>query len=913
MVRRSLASVLPLFLLIVLPASAQKRAMTWEDMMHFRAIEETRIADDGSVVAFSAVPDRGDSDVIIVPTDGSFEHSIPFARAPQVSSDGRFAAARVEASFAERERAENGSDVPKPGMTLLETNSGSTIEYDEVDRFAFSSDGRWIAFLHSSDADTSAADTTNGSNDWRGAPLTLRHLDSGAEHYVPDVGDFEWASNAARFAFTISGDSTATALRLVDLTSEAPRYQDIHQNPGFEYDNLTWTGEHAGTEHLAFLARMKSGDDEDGDVRADAFLWTAGRLQRVAVDSQLPDGWTLPLDGSLSFSRDGERLFVGTRPRHEDDDDAPADTTDAALFDVDEILDDATVDVWHVADPRILTQQRQVWERERRTTFPIVYHIDSGNAVRVGGLDRRPLSLPDNPHAILAADPTPYLPLMTWEGSFSDIYAIDLRSGEERLIGERMESRPSLSPDGRHAVYYLEGDWHAIDLESGNRRNLTSHIPADFANELHDYPRPAPGYGIGGWVRSEAVLIYDRFDIWQVPLAGGDAVRLTNGRPENREFRIITTDRDQEYFSHGEEILLSMYHDRAKNYGFYRAHIGRAGAERLLEEDARFSFVVKADDAGTILFTRERFDEFPDLWATDMRFTSPRRITNVNPQIDDFRWGTAELIDYHNADGVPMQGVVIKPEDYDSSRTYPVVVYFYRYFSQRLHEFNRPQINHRPAFALYTGDDYIVFLPDIVFEVGRPGFSATKSLVPAVQKLIDVGIADPDRIGLHGHSWSGYQTAFVVTQTDIFRTAIAGAPVSNMTSAYSGIRWGSGLARQFQYEMQQSRIGASMWEARDLYIENSPVFYADRINTPLLIIHGDDDGAVPWYQSIEMYLAMRRLGKEAVFLQYRGEDHHPAAYPNKLDWAVRMKEWFDHYLKDEPAEWIEEGEPYAGP
>ena len=191
--------------------------------------------------------------------------------------------------------------------------------------------------------------------------------------------------------------------------------------------------------------------------------------------------------------------------------------------------------------------------------------------------------------------------------------------------------------------------------------------------------------------------------------------------------------------------------------------------------------------------------------------------------------------------------------------------------------------------------------------------SAVNSLVPGVNKIIEEGIADPDAIGLHGHSWSGYQTAYVVTQTDIFRAAIAGAPVSNMTSAYGGIRWGSGLARQFQYETGQSRLGTSIFDRRYLYIENSPLFYAHEVNTPLLIMHGDVDEAVPWEQSIELYLAMRRAGKDIIFLQYRDEPHHPQKYPNKVDYTIRMKEYFDYHLRGyEPAKWIREGVPYRG-
>jgi dipeptidyl aminopeptidase/acylaminoacyl peptidase len=361
-------------------------------------------------------------------------------------------------------------------------------------------------------------------------------------------------------------------------------------------------------------------------------------------------------------------------------------------------------------------------------------------------------------------------------------------------------------------------------------------------------------------------------------------------------------------------LLLSAYHDLRKNFGFYRARADRPGVERLLEEAKRFAMVATADSTDHVLFTREDYDEFPDLWVSNDDFEDARKVSDANPGLmNTFAWGDAELLEWTSLDGTPLQGVVIKPENYEEGRRYPVLVYYYRFFSQRLHEFNDPSVNHRPSFPVYASDGYVVFLPDVRFEVGRPGLAATKSVVPGVQKLIDVGIADPDAIALHGHSWSGYQTAFIVTQTDIFKTAIAGAPVGNMTSAYSGIRLGSGLARQFQYERTQSRIGGSMWESLDEYIENSPVFFADRIETPMLILHGDVDDAVPWEQSIELFLAMRRLGKESVFLQYRDEPHHPQRYANKLDWATRMKEWVDHYLKGTPAPtWIRDGVPYRG-
>ena len=428
--------------------------------MHFRRASEVQLADNGSVVALSAIPDRGDSEVIVVSTDGRTEFTIPYGRAPQITPDGRFVAMRLDPPFVEAERAEK-KDAPKPGIALLDTSTGDVVEYDEVDLFAFSPDGRWLVWLRASEtdapetdsieADTAETDSTEINADRKGAPMTLRNLADGTEHRVAGVGTFEWASASPRLAFSLTRDSLSTALRVADLSSATPSFIDVHAAPGHEYAQITWTSKHANDERLAFTVRPEL-DDEAGDEPAQAYLWADGVVRHVAIEDQLPEGWTLPLQGSVSFSRDGERLFVGVRPRHEDDD-APADTTEAALYDVDEILREATVDVWHVDDARIKTQERQVRNRERYATFPIVYHIDDGHAVLIGGPDRRPVAIPDNPRTIITTNPTPYLPLITWEGSFADVYAVDIQSGEERLIAERLEARPLLSPDGRFVVY----------------------------------------------------------------------------------------------------------------------------------------------------------------------------------------------------------------------------------------------------------------------------------------------------------------------------------------------------------------------------------------------------------------------------------------------------------------------------
>jgi dipeptidyl aminopeptidase/acylaminoacyl peptidase len=515
----------------------------------------------------------------------------------------------------------------------------------------------------------------------------------------------------------------------------------------------------------------------------------------------------------------------------------------------------------------------------------------------------------------LARDVGPYRRASTWSGFRYDAVLVDLRDGTRRLAAEALQESVALSPGGRYVAWFEDGHWRLFDVERGTRRVLTEGLGVVFANEDHDRPSAPGSYGIAGWLEGDrALLVYDRFDVWQIPTeAGRVPVRLTDGRPGRWMLRVVRTDPERESFRDGEALLLHAYNDATKAEGFRRAHVGRTGTERLLDADRKYTFVAKADSADALLFTRQDYTEYPDLWLAGADLREPVRLTELDAQREGIAWGSAELVEWLSSDGRPLQGVLIRPGDYEPGKRYPVIVYFYELSSQRLHEFNEPVVNHRPSFPLYASNGYVIFLPDVRFEVGRPGLSAVKSLVPGVQKLIDMGIADPARIALHGHSWSGYQTAFVVTQTDIFRTAVAGAPVANMTSAYGGIRWGIGIARQHQYETGQSRLSGSLWEARDDYIDNSPLFFADRVRTPLLIIHGDDDDAVPWYQSIELYLALRRLDKPVVFLQYRDELHAPRKYANKLDWAMKMKEWFDHYLKDTPAPaWIAEGVPYPG-
>ncbi len=924
------APVLLLALMFAAAASGraqEKRPLTFVDLMQFRQIENTVLSRDGDWVAFTASPDRGDTEVIVRSADGDTRYVLPLGSRPRISADGRWVAARRNPSF---EETAKGIDVPKTGLLLLDTSTGSIVELDRVRAFAFSEDGAWLAIHHFEQEDTAEAEDWWEGNEDEGNAVTklvLRRLDGDAEIELDAVSSFAFDSTGRYIAYAVA-DTASDGDQLYVRDLRTGNFSDtvLEQQPG-HFANFAWSS----SGSLAYTAAVE--DDEEEEPGAAALkIWDGDRAWPAVDSMETPEGWYIPSENRLSWSDDGERLFFGVRP--EDDGDGEGEEEEEEEFDpydTEEILEGREVDVWHWNDPLINPNQKENWEEQQERTYLAVYHVDDRRAVRLASQALWINNVPENPRVALATDPTPYMKERTWAGVFVDAYVVDLEDGTPHLVGERMqpggsstvrgwtgrlEIQQSLSPEARYLIYYSEGNYHLYETQSGETRNLTHDVPVSFADVDHDYPSARPGYGVGGWVDGErAVLIHDKYDVWQFPTNGGEPVNLTRGegRAARKIYRVLRVDRDQESFPRNSTVYLTSFDEARKNFGFYSTRADRGGLELLLEDDKKFEFLARAEDADVYLFTREDYDEFPDLWVSRAGFDRPSKITDVNPQIEEFAWGHSMLIEYESLDGITLHGAVILPGDYEEGVTYPVLTYFYRFFSQRLHEFNEPVINHRPSFPVYASNGYIVFLPDVRFEVGRPGQSALKSVVPGVRKLVELGLADPDRLGLHGHSWSGYTTAFIVTQTDIFAAAVAGAPVSNMTSAYGGIRWGSGLARQFQYEMGQSRLSGSLWEARQDYIENSPLFYADRMNTPLLIMHGDEDEAVPWYQSIEYYLALRRNGKNAIFLQYRGEPHHPREYANKLDYSIRMRQFFDHYLKGSPAPgWMTEGVPYNG-
>jgi len=745
-----------------------------------------------------------------------------------------------------------------------------------------------------------------------GTELVLRRLGSGEEQRFENVTSFAFTENGDHLAFATSAkEAEKDGVFVVQIASG--EVTPVMTGRG-HYKSLEWT--EAG-DRLAFLTDR---DDYEADKPSWSVMdWRAGASEAAVAAREgmdgIPEGWWIADSRGPSFNKPGERLFFETQPRPEPEPEKDEDAEDEP---------EVKVDIWHWQDDRMMPQQLLQAGRDRNRTYQAVRHAD-GTIVQLedeelGGVNLgrdRVLDIG------VANDDAPYQLQSSWGAGRDDIYLVDARTGEAEMI---VEGNPtgggSLSPNGKYVTWW-NGEkkaWFSHNIETGKQTNLSGAIPHPVYNELDDRPAFPRSYGSAGWTDDDAaILLYDMYDIWAVDPAGfwpPTCVTEGKGREMGVRFRYTRLDREAQTIDPAAPMLLSAFHLTEKSSGVYRDRIRDGGEpERIIMLDERLSSPDKAEDADTVIFTRQTFEMYPDLWAStlsdDLQMGEMTRLTDANPQQAEYTWGTAELHEWSSLDGNRLQGILYKPEGFDPEKQYPMMVYFYERLSDRLHSYVTPAPGSSSInTSFYVSRGYIVFQPDIPYREGYPGQSAVNAILPGVTSLIEAGFVDPDRIGVQGHSWGGYQSAFLITVTDMFAACESGAPVSNMTSAYGGIRWGSGLVRQFQYEQTQSRIGGTLWERPTQYIENSPLFRADKINTPLLILHNDEDGAVPWYQGIELFAAMRRLGKPAWMFNYNGEAHGLRQEHNRKDWTIRMQQFFDHYLKDAPPPvWLVEGVP----
>lgn len=948
------------------PVSA-KKAITHDVYANWRSIQGSVLSRDGNWAAYALVGQESDGEVVVKNLKDGREWRSPRGTGPAFSADGRYLAFAIAPTRAELDKAKKekkkGDDLPKPGMGIMDLSNGKIESQDRVKCFAWPEEGgNFLAVLleapkevkkdakkdseaaakdddqdegRDEDQQVTASSASAAKKKETGSEFLFIDVANGKRHSYKDVTDFAWAKNGELLAFSITGKETGKESKdsggVAIISPQDTTARGVMSGAG-SYRHLNF--DEAGRQ-LAFvsnrddLAKKRAEADKSGKKQSEAdkekeitafnlYYWRAGDAEARAIvaagTAGLPSGWLPSEHASLSFSKDGQRLFFGTaelaRPEPKD---AP---------------EPFKVDLWHWKDPELQSMQKVKAEKEKQRSYKAVFHIAEQRLVQLASKDIPNVLINDNSGFAMGVSDLPYRMQQSWDALYHDAYAVDLQTGQARLLAQKLRYVPSLSPGGKYVLAFdaYTSTWFAWATADGSKINLTGKIKARFEDAKRDTPEVKDAYGFAGWTEDDAsVVLYDQFDLWEVSPKTQVSRNLTAGYGRKHQLELRYVPLDHEKKMPGEEPspiaeakalptdswILAATHEGNRSTGYYQQNPKTGEPVKLMHADKLISGLIKAKKADTVLFTEQSFVEFPDLWTSNLTLQNPQKISAANPQQASYNWGRQELIEYTTLDGKKLKALLAKPENFDPAKKYPMMVYIYENMSENLHKYVPPAPGQNINVTRYLSNGYIVLRPDIVYKTGHPGKSAYNAVIPAVQKVLAQGYVDPKRVGIQGHSWGAYQINYLITQTNMFRAVEAGASMANMTSGYGGIRWGTGMSRAFQYEKQQSRIGGAPWNKTAEYIENSPIFHIDKVQTPYLTIHNDDDDAVPWYQAIEFFTALRQLGKEAYWFNYNGEKHGLKERDNMKHYTVHMAEFFDHYLLGSPRpEWMDKPVPY---
>lgn len=903
--------------ILALGGLSAKKVLTHDDFDRWEKLTNHSISNNGNWASFSVNPQEGDGVLTFYNTVNGKRINIDRGHKPTFSADGRWAFSMIKPFFKDTREAKikkkKGFTMPQDSLAIINLVSGSVEKIGNVISYKTGKEGGdWVAWLS---CDTTYVNIDKLKDDKCGKPLVIRNLSKGVSKMVNWVNSYIFANDGSKLAFEIKGaegDSLVTngmgVIILPDTSMNLiDRDKKFYGHPVFN----------EGATQLAFIASEDSVDS--GTKKTELYLTDLTTSQLTAREFEINDGFkddkgqplSLNQYSVPSFSQNGRRLIVGIAPYI-----APDDTT---LVD----FEKGSLDIWRWDSPYTPPQEQHIADDLLEHTFPVVADLSTGSQVLVCDNALDLVTAPDRWDAdwALIADREDGIISVQWNYQFPvELSLKNVSTGEERPVITAKNDMYDLSPEGKYVMWFDNRQFHTYDIQTGIIKTISSDVPYPLWDEKQDIPlREREFYGIMAWTEGDRdVLVYDRYDVWSLdPKGERDPVCITGGegRKKGLRFRMVYTDPDFRALKPGDEVLYTVfdYNDKRKGLATqkYSAKPSAPGIDFL--DEFAFSGIKKAKDANVYSWSQENFSTSPNIYVSrDIEKGEAKRVTDTNPQMAEYNWGTAQLIRWYAYDGKPSEGVLYLPEDFDPEKSYPMISYFYETYSDDLYR----HYDMEPSwswinFPFYVSRGYVVFVPDIHYTAGVPGECAYNYVCSGVEEVCRrYPNIDKKRIGIDGQSWGGYQTAYLVTRTNMFACAGSGAPVSNMTSAFGGIRWGTGDSRQAQYEVGQSRIGRNLWEAPQLYIANSPIFFADRVETPLLIMHNDNDGAVPWYQGIEMFMALRRLGKPVWLLQYNNEAHNLKERRNRKDITKRLQQFFDHYLKGDPMpEWMKNGIP----
>jgi dipeptidyl aminopeptidase/acylaminoacyl peptidase len=949
------------------PAAA-KKSLTVDDVTEWKNIGTTALSKNGEWFAYRVAPQEGDAELVIrnVASGKETKHALgevgggggggrggaaAGGSALSFSDDSKWIAFTTMPSRAEAQRLRRQRRPVQSSTTVLNLASGDKKVYPNIRRFDFSGEAGTHIALHrapaapAGGAAAAAAPPAGGgrgagaagggdaaSNRPRGTDLVLRELATGAELSFGNVSEFSFTRDGKFMAFVIdAADRVGNGIQLRNMmTGTVASLESDSAN----YERVSWTEKGdgltalKGKEDRAYIDRMYSVVGFTGFGSGDPKKTVFDPSQ----DSSFPKGFSISGNRAATWNEKMDAFVFGiheprkrttppgpqgTQSAEGNEPPAPGPAQGPAAPPADDADEKVDLVLWHWKDSRLQSQQQVQESADRNFSYLSMYHVGPKKFVRLADDDVRQVSLASKHNYAIGFDDREYELMGNLNGQrFRDVYVVNPATGDKKLAVKRSRWYNGASPDGESILYYENGNFHVYSMKTGAVKNITQGLPVSFINIESDVNVVDPPAPVLGWTKdNKSVLLSDLWDVWQVSVDGGKAVNLTvNGKKDQIRYRqrysFEPIDQRDEGIDLSQPQYFSAYGEWTKKGGVARLDPGKTGVTNVLWGDAAFGRLTKAEKADVVLYTRETALEPADYYLTDFKFGEPKRLTDMRPQVAEFNWTPGvQLVDYTCAKGDKLQAALYLPANYEKGKSYPTLVYFYERMSNTANQFGTPSANGFNK-SVYTSNGYAVLIPDIVYKVNDPGMSAVWCMVPAVKAAITTGIVDAKKVGITGHSWGGYQTSFLVTQTDIFAAAVAGAPLTNMISMYSLIYKNTGGGNMAIFESSQGRFKGGYWDNWDAYYRNSPVFFAKNVKTPLMILHNDRDGAVDFTQGVEYFNTLRRMGKPVIMLEYTGENHGLARRPNQRDYTVRMMEYFDHYLKGAPApDWMVNGVP----
>lgn len=918
-------------------ALAQKKPLDHDVYDDWQSYGKREISPNGKWTAFNVNPQEGDKWLYVQSTTKEIPlQKIHRGENPNITTNSEHLIFSIKPFYkdikaervSKKKKSKDKIELAKDSLGIYNFSKNELIKIPEMISFKLPKEnGDFLAYIQEIEKEKS--DTTKSKKKETFKQLVLRNLSTNKEVAFPHVDKYQFSDNGAYLVYSIKNDAKkkksedeeneSDNVENIEVAEKSPEGVYVVDTKSFKqttitdkkglYSRLQFNDD---SDLLAFVATHDEEKEEVKNYSIYLYNLKSNQLQTIENDIDgMPEDWVVSENYSPRFSKNNQNLFLGIAPKKE--------FKDSTFIEEDH----AVLDIWHYKDDYLQTQQLARLKRNLNRSYLSVVSLDNSSKLiplEDEKINHVRLVNEGDADFVFAMSDYGYRVEKQWDISGNDTYyLVDIKSGEQKEILKNLSGRAYMSPEGKNVVFFdaVSENWYVYDIKSEEIKHLNKGLDVSFADEQNDRPMLSSPYPIVGWTEGDnEVLINDRYDIWQFDLKGNKTpknITKSYGRENKTRFSLLKLDKEARHLNTEKKAILAAFNEENKESGYYELDLRRnKGPKKLLMEPmSGHRSLVKAKDKDMYLFVHQSY-VIPPTLASSKNLKSYKNLHQTNPQQKEYNWSTIELINYTAQNGKPAVGMLIKPEDFDENKKYPLISYFYERRSDNLHSYEPPApTRSRLNITFFASNGYLVFVPDIEYTTGYPGRSAEEYIDAGIDYLIETyDFVDKDRIGIQGQSWGGYQVAHLITRSNRYAAAWSGAPVVNMTSAYGGIRWTSGLNRQFQYEQTQSRIGKNLWDALDLYLENSPLFYMENVSTPVVIMHNDKDGSVPWEQGIEMFTALRRLGKPSWLLNYNGDEHNLIKRQNQKDIQRRQLQFFDHYLKDAPApEWMVRGIP----